>query len=243
MLDVLDFYKCYRAFTRGKVRGFRLRQPNLGEMERRAVVDRASRYFELAEEYARLPGPLAVAISGLMGTGKTSLARALAPRLGADVLSSDVLRKELAGIPPEEPHQEAWGEGIYGEAFHRRTYEALHQRAAERLRAGEVVILDASYREAAWRARVRDMAGAARSPFLLLETRSPDDVVRQRLAARGAGPSDGRPDLLEAQRDRFEPPIEIPGAERIIVDTSGPSGEVVKAALSEIYRRQLAESR
>jgi aminoglycoside phosphotransferase family enzyme/predicted kinase len=243
VLDVLDFYKCYRAFTRGKVRGFRLRQLDLGEIERRAVVDRASRYFELAQEYARLPGPLAVAICGLMGTGKTSLGAALAPRLGADVLSSDVLRKELAGIRPEEPHHEAWGEGIYGEVFHRRTYEELHQRAAERLRAGKVVILDASYRQAAWRARAREMARAARSPFLLVETRCPDDLVRRRLAARGAGPSDGRLDLLEAQRDRFEPPLEIAGADRMVVDTSGVSGDVVKGALREIYRRRLAEAR
>jgi len=242
VLDVLDFYKCYRAFTRGKVRGFRLRQADLGEADRRAIVDRASRYFELANAYARLPGRLAVAICGLMGTGKSSLARALAPRLGAEVLSSDVVRKELAGIGPDEPRREAWGEGIYSEAFHARTYETLHQRAAQQLRAGGIVILDASYRDAAWRTRARETARAAGARFLLLEARSPGDVVRQRLAARGAGPSDGRVELLEAQRERFEPPLEIPPEERIIVDTSGAPGEVVKAALGEVYRRQLAEA-
>ena len=207
---MLDFYKCYRAFTRGKVRGFRLRQADLGEADRQAVVDRASRYFELAHAYARLPGPLAVAICGLMGTGKTSLARALAPRLGAAVLSSDVVRKELAGIGPDEPRREAWGEGIYSEAFHARTYETLHQRAAQQLRAGRIVILDASYRDAAWRTRARETARAAGARFLLLEARCPADVVRQRLAARGAGPSDGRVELLEAQRERFEPPLRFP---------------------------------
>jgi predicted kinase len=244
VLDVLDFYKCYRAFTRGKVRGFRLRQPGLAEADRLAVVDRASRYFELAQAYARPPGPLAIAICGLMGTGKTSLARALAPRLGAEVLSSDLVRKELAGIGPEEPRREAWGQGIYSEAFHRRTYEALHQRAAERLRGGggALVILDASYREAAWRARARETARAAGAGFLLLETRCPDDLVRRRLGARGTGPSDGRVELLDAQRERFEPPLEIPGDERIVVDTSDAPREVVKAALREVYRRQLAES-
>jgi uncharacterized protein len=242
VLDVLDFYKCYRAFTRGKVRGFRLREPGLGEVDRRAVVERASRYFDLAQVYARLPGQLAVAICGLMGTGKTSLARALAPRLGAEVLSADILRKELAGINPDEPRREAWGEGIYNEAFRRRTYEALHQRAAERLREGKLLILDASYREAAWRAQARQTARAAGAQFLLLEARCPDDVVRQRLAARGAGPSDGRLDLLDTQREQFEPPLEVPAEERIVVDTSGAPGEVVQAALGEVYRRQLAES-
>jgi hypothetical protein len=242
LLEMLDFYKCYRAFTRGKVRSFRLRQPGLGEADRQAIVERASRYFDLAQGYARLPGPLAIAMCGLMGTGKTSLARALAPRLGAEVLSSDVLRKELAGIGSDEPRREAWGEGIYSEAFHHRTYEALHQRAAERLGKGEIVILDASYREALWRERARDTARAAGARFLLLETRCPGDVVQRRLGARGAGPSDGRVELLDAQRERFEPPLETPGEEHVVVDTSGAPGEVVAAALGEIYRRQLAQS-
>jgi len=240
VLDVLDFYKCYRAFTRGKVRGFRLRQPGLSDLDRHMTIEQAARYFGLANRYARLSGPLLIATCGLMGTGKSSLAQALAPRLGAKLLASDVVRKELAGIAPEERRAESWGEGIYGEEFTRRTYEELHRRAGERLRAGDVVILDASYREAAWRAQARETARAAGAPFLLIETVCPDAVVRSRLAGRASGPSDGRLALLDRQREEFEPPREIPESERLSIDTSGPLDDVAMTALGAVYRRRLA---
>jgi hypothetical protein len=223
------------------VRGFRLRQADLSAADRSAIIAQAARYFELASAYARPRGPLVVAICGLMGTGKTSLGRALAPRLDAEVLASDILRKELAGIGAEEPRPEPWGAGIYRDEFTRRTYDEMHRRAVERLREGKVVILDASYREAAWRAGARETAQAGGAPFLLLEAVCPDDIVRQRLTARrgGGGPSDGRLELLETQRERFESPDEIPGDERILIDTSGALDGVVTTALGAVYRRCL----
>jgi len=240
VLDVLDFYKCYRAFTRGKVRGFRLRQPGLTDGERQTIIEQASRYFTLAESYAQLPGPLFVAMSGLMGTGKTSLARALGPRLGAKLLTSDIVRKELTGSRPEEPHWEPWGEGIYADDFSTRTYAELHRRAGELLQAGQIVIVDASYRKAAWRADARATALASSAPFLLLEVVCPDPIVRERLSERGAGPSDGRVELLDRQREEFEPPVDTPQKQRVRIDTSGTPDEVAKAALGAVYRQRLA---
>jgi len=242
VLDVLDFYKCYRAFTRGKVRGFRLRQPGFTDVERSVIIEQAARYFGLANQYARLPGPLLVVISGLMGTGKTTLAAALAPRLAATALSSDVVRKELAGVPPGERRTEAWGEGIYGEASTRRTYDDLCRRAGERLRAGQLVILDASFRRAAWRAQAREAARAAGAPFLLIETVCDESIIRERLAGRESGPSDGRLELLEQQRAESEAPVEIADRERLEIDTSGAPGEVAMTALAAIYQRRLASA-
>ncbi|HUL04352.1 MAG TPA: AAA family ATPase [Gemmatimonadales bacterium] len=240
VLDVMDFYKCYRAFTRGKVRGFRLRQPGLTDVDRSAIIEQAARYFGLANQYARLPGPLLVVISGLMGVGKSTLAQALGPRLGAHVLASDIVRKELAGIPPAERRAEAWGEGIYGDELTQRTYQELNRRAGERLRTGQLVILDASFRRAAWRAQARDSARAAGAAFLLIETVCADAVVRERLARRGAGPSDGRLELLDRQREEFEPPVEISARERLQIDTAGAPGDVAMAALVAVYRGRLA---
>ena len=242
VIEILDFYKCYRAFTRGKVRGFRLRQAGLAEDERRAIIDEAARYFALASRYARLTGPMLVVVCGLMGTGKTSLAHELGPRLGAEILSADVVRKELAGARPDEPHREPWGRDIYTDEFSDRTYSELHRRAAERLREGQLIILDASYRTAEWRRAARETGTATGAAFLLIEAVCPERVVRQRLAGRRAGPSDGRVELLDAQRARFEPPLEVPAEQRIVVDTSANLDDVVMTALREVYRRGLKQA-
>jgi predicted kinase len=174
-----------------------------------------------------------------MGTGKTSLAHGLEPRLDAEALSADVVRKQLAGVRPDEAHRESWGTGIYAEEFSARTYDELHRRAAERLREGRLIILDASYREAQWRRTARETATATGAGFLLIETVCREPVVRQRLAGRRAGPSDGRVELLDSQRARFEPPREVPADERIVVDTSGSLDDVVTTSLREVYRRRL----
>src|ERR1700694_2964737 len=75
---LLDFYKCYRAFVRGKVLGFQLDEPGrpAGELERAAEEARAS--FELAYASARPPaGALLLVCMGLPASGKTTLAHAL----------------------------------------------------------------------------------------------------------------------------------------------------------------------
>lgn len=242
VLDVLPFYACYRAFTRGKVRSFRLRQPGLNPAEREAVIDQASRYFTLAGRYARPERPVLLVLTGLMGTGKTSLAGALAERLPALALNSDVVRKELAGIDPGSPNPERWGAGIYGEAATRRTYDELHRQARTELETGRSVILDASYRDAAWRHEARAVARTTGADFLLLEVQCPEGVVRERLANRVGGPSDGRVELLAAQRSRYEPPDEVPAGRRLVVDTSAGLAEVVRTALEAVDRRLLAGS-
>jgi hypothetical protein len=53
VLSVLDFYKCYRAYVRGKVESFRLDDPHIPEKEKREALNRAKKYFELAWSYAR----------------------------------------------------------------------------------------------------------------------------------------------------------------------------------------------
>jgi len=53
LLEVLDFYKCYRAYVRGKVESFRLDDPNIPEGEKKEALKRAQKYFNLAQRYAQ----------------------------------------------------------------------------------------------------------------------------------------------------------------------------------------------
>ncbi|MDG6222031.1 MAG: hypothetical protein IAX21_07965 [Candidatus Bathyarchaeota archaeon] len=53
LLELLDFYKCYRAYVRGKVTSFKLNDPSVSEEEKTATIKEATAYFELALEYAK----------------------------------------------------------------------------------------------------------------------------------------------------------------------------------------------
>jgi predicted kinase len=152
--------------------------------------------------------PLVVVIFGLMGTGKTTLARALGEKLGLAVIHSDAVRKTLAGMTPTDKAPVEFGHGIYAEDFSARTYGEMHRQAAAHLAAGRSVILDASYKRARERELVREMARecGARLAFVYLECALP--VVRERLGMRLTDPtaiSDGRVELLAAQARDFDP--------------------------------------
>ena len=100
LLTLLDFYKCYRAYVRGKVESFHHVAVGIPESERRECRARAERYFRLALQYAACgSGPIVLIVMGRVGSGKSTLARALGRELGCDVFSADRIRKELAGVP------------------------------------------------------------------------------------------------------------------------------------------------
>ena len=240
--ETLDFYKCYRAYVRGKVSSFRLRDQELPPEEQAEVGSGARRYFDLAASYTPVLPPFLLITTGLMGTGKSFVARGLAGCLKTRVLHSDVLRKELAGVPSTQRHHEPWGTGLYDEERSDATYQELHRRARARLGAGRSVILDASYRSRGWRHGARQVARECGVPFLAVECVAPEEVLRQRLEARlrrMGVPSDGRWELFHQQQEAFEPVTEIPGEEHLVVETGGSREETQARVQREVFARLL----
>lgn len=149
-----------------------------------------------------------VVIFGLMGTGKTTLSRALGEEMGWPVVHSDAVRKTLAGLTPTTPTPTEFGKGIYDEEFSRRTYEEMRGQTAEHLRAGKNVILDGSYKRATERDLVKQLARDHGAAAIFLYCACPPDVVLQRLDIRAEDPqsiSDGREEILAAQALDFDP--------------------------------------
>ncbi|UFS69679.1 AAA family ATPase [Geomonas sp. RF6] len=210
MDPLLDFYKSYRAFVRGKVSGLLLRE-KLEEPERLRVEGRARRYFRLSRGCAlrgKLP-PSLFLTCGLTGSGKSTIALELTRQLGCELYQSDPVRKRQAGIPAGVRADAPHGEGIYSADFDRSVYDELLGLAAEALRRGKSVVVDATFRRAADRSRFRALAGAAGVPCHILEVRCDEGTVRERLERRHAdprAPSDGRWEIYLAQKERFEPP-------------------------------------
>ncbi|MFZ2087963.1 MAG: AAA family ATPase [Desulfobaccales bacterium] len=151
-----------------------------------------------------------VVIFGLMGVGKTTVARALGEARGYPVIHSDAVRKALAGLAPTTPARFGFGQGIYNEDFSQKTYAEMRRRAGELLKGGAArVILDASFKSARERALVRELAREKSCQAIFVHCLCQKELVRGRLLKRAdnaAAISDGRVELLDLQVEDFEAP-------------------------------------
>ncbi|HYW89663.1 MAG TPA: AAA family ATPase [Chloroflexota bacterium] len=233
---LLDFYKCYRAYVRGKVLSFRLNDSALAATEAERIAGEATAYFDLALAYARpLAPPLLLVAMGLPASGKSTLARAMAGRLALVHLSSDIVRKRLAGLRPTAHQDEGFECGLYTRSMSHRTYSALKRHGARWLRRGQSVVIDATCGRPADRGAFRQLARRSGARFVIVLCQADEEVLRARLAARSLDPtrtSDARLELWPALRAGFTPPADVPGV--LTVDTTLPVTTVVDHVLREI---------
>lgn len=179
-------YVAYRAFVRAKVTCIKAGQrADSGELRAQA-----RQLAEISLRHLRAGAVTLVLVGGLPGTGKSALARAAAGRLGFAVLNSDRIRKELAGIPAHESAAAAYGAGIYSDAWTERCYAEMLRQAEALLANGESVIADASWISAEHRSAAEASARQARAQFVQVLCEAPEDLMRRRMSARQAGPSD-----------------------------------------------------
>ena len=224
MLSLLNFYRCYYAYVRGKVTSFRLDQKELPKSERTQITETARRYFDLAYTYAaRLEKPVLILTAGLMGSGKSYQARHLAARLGAAVIRMDVIRKEMLNINPAERHHEDFGQGIYSDDISRRTYDRAYELAELEIKSGKPVIIDASFKRRIERQKAFLMAQRLHIPFYIIECTCRDEIVKMRLEKRSQeknNASDGRWEIYAAQKSDFDEINEAAAVNYFKIDTS-----------------------
>lgn len=167
--------------------------------EATAFLDRAIAYLEPAA--ARL-----VAMGGFSGTGKSTLAFALAPALGAApgavILRSDVIRKEIMGVAETERLPQS----AYTGAATARVYATMQSRAAHILESGHAVIADAAHGKTSERNTIARIAHGAGVPFHGLWLTAPTAILEQRIAARHGDASDATIAVLHAQQQSFTVP-------------------------------------
>lgn len=220
---LIPLYKFHRALVRAKVESLTSRDAAIAPDQRAAAREAARRYLALALDLARESRPAMVVVCGLSGSGKSTVARRLADRLGFQWLRSDEIRKRLAGVAPDERLSNGHaGAGAYSPAFTRKTYAALLGAAAARLHDGAGVIVDATFAAPAYRAQAREVARCAGRPLLFVEcTASHDEIVRRlaRRARRVDEISDAGVATYLRQRGEFAALNEIPQSCRLVVDT------------------------
>ena len=194
-------YIASRAHVRCKVACLRYGQGDQGSAAAaRSLLELAARHLE--EGRVRL-----VLVGGLPGTGKSTVAAALADHTGWSVLRSDEVRKDLAGLGHTTSAAAALGEGLYQPHLTDTTYGALLDRARTALELGESVILDASWSDVRHRQSARQMAEATSSDLVEICCVAPPEVAERRIRDRlatGGDPSDATPAVAASMALRFD---------------------------------------
>jgi hypothetical protein len=230
---LLPFYGSHLACVRGKVEALESIAPDVAAADRVAAEALARRHFALAVRYAwRAAGPAIIACCGLSGSGKSTLAAELATRTGFVPLSTDAIRRRRAGAAGGAA---PYGSGLYSTAAREAVYQTLCAEADAALAAGEGVIADGTFIREADRARLGMVARHHRVPWLFVECRAREEVVRSRLEARDRAPSlsDARWETHVAQRAAFEP---FRASEpRLLIETSGAKQAAVAVAIRRLW--------
>ena len=196
-LETLPLFLAVRAIIRGHIEATQAQ----GEKGTAAHWAESADYFRLAETALAPPKPVLLAAGGLSGSGKSTVAKAIAPRLGALpgalLLRSDVVRKRLAGVAPDE----RLPENCYTPEWTARVYAKLLQDAGAALAAGHAVIADAVSGDTAQRGALEDVARRRGVPFIGLWLEAPLPVRVARVGARTGDASDAGVSVARQQKE------------------------------------------
>ncbi len=237
---LLPLYKSYRACVRGKVESLKSQEPEVPENEREEAKGRARRYFHLAYRYASPPyAPALVIVCGLVASGKSTIARTLGDRTGYQIVNSDVVRKQLAGVALTTHPTAEYGKGLYTDDFNSLTYNALLRQSEDCLKLGKGVIIDATFKDPQHRRQFMDLSSKLRRPLLFVECRATEEKTLERLKLRAQRPSevsDATVSVYRRQRQDFVPLSEIPDSMRIVVNTEVNIDEAESDVLNSLHR-------
>lgn len=229
-LQLLNFYKAYRAMVRAKVALFSMPQGAEG-LARANGLRQYRRYADLAESYSAIPSRFLAITSGISAVGKSHVAMRTVEALGAIRLRSDVERKRLFGEQTQT--DQALQSGIYNAEASASTYARLHELADGILAAGFPVTLDATYLKREQRAAAAKVAEARGVPYLILDCNAPQAVIASWLEQRRSesnDPSDATLEVIQAQEQSRESltPEETLLSKRVETNESGSLDKLVQ---------------
>jgi aminoglycoside phosphotransferase family enzyme/predicted kinase len=226
-LTALPLFLAMRATIRAKVEKQRARMAAGSQAE--AARDEARAYFSLAQEFLAPTAPRLVAVGGLSGTGKSAVSRAIAPRLGAFpgavIVRSDVERKRLFGVAPEERLPAR----AYAPEVSDQVYAMSRKRAMLALLGGQAVIVDAVQAKPEEREALAGLAAKLGVAFRGLWLEAPAKLLRERVAARRGDVSDATPSVVDEQLG-----YDIGAQGFTVIDASRPLDEVAADCLGRI---------
>lgn len=225
-LATLPLFMSLRAAIRANVMLARLGPACRDEA---GIRQSARVYFELALRLIQPAAPTLIAVGGLSGTGKSVLARALAPHVnpdpGAVVLRSDVLRKRLL----HANETDRLPDSAYQPEMTRQTYEALGQHAVRILSQGHSVVVDAVFADQGERTAIRDDAGRLGVRFVGFYLQTDLATRQRRVGARSNDASDATPEIAA-----FQEKFGIGAVDWTPIDASGTPEQTLQRCRSAL---------
>jgi aminoglycoside phosphotransferase family enzyme/predicted kinase len=201
-VQILPLYLSRQAYVRAKVTSFLLDDPAIAEEDKNQALETAKSYYHLAWKYTQLSQGKLILMSGLSGSGKTTIAKKLAPQLNAIIMRSDAVRKHLAGVPLNQQANEE----IYSSDWSEKTYHKLLELGLLLAKQGFTVILDAKYDKIKWRTPVIEQAKVNHIPLEIIYCDAPKEELKERLLQREKDISDATPEvLLKQEFEEFTP--------------------------------------
>ncbi len=229
-LEVLPLYLSRQAYVRAKVTSFLLDRSNMSVDQTQHLQTQAQAYYTLAWRYTQPQSGRLILMSGLSGSGKSTVARKLACLIGAIHIRSDAVRKHLADIPL----QQRGDASLYTPVLTQQTYDRLCDLGIRLATLGYTVILDAKYDRINNRQRVLNQAKAVNVSAAILVCTAPLAVLRQRLQQRTDDIADATAELLTSQQATSEALTKDENSLAIYLDTTGNLEEEVQAIATQL---------
>jgi hypothetical protein len=235
---LLPFYTAYRSVVRAKVNGIKAMEPEISDADRELAVTSAKAHWlrALAELEPASRRPVLILVGGLPGTGKSTRAREWATHIHAEVLRSDVVRKEHMN-PESDPRSTS--RDLYSDSAKADVYTELRSRAEALLLEGNRVIVDATFSLVDWRKPFFDLGRQLSVPVLFFVCSADREIVRQRISERRNDASDADWNVYVRMESQWEEPNQAEAEFTISVDTSqGTTWEMIRPIL---IKHQVAE--
>jgi uncharacterized protein len=215
-LQLLPLYLSRQAYVRAKVTSLMLDDAAISTAQKAEISQTAAHYYQLAWEYTKPRRGKLTLMSGLSGSGKSTVARYLARRTGAIHIRSDAVRKHLGGISLNE----RGAQDLYSDEMTANTYSRLLELGIILTDRGWNVILDAKFDRQNLRTNAINLAQSRNLPLQIIYCTAPIEVLRSRLEQRRGDIADATAELLSSQQAASEPFTESEQIYVKIVDTT-----------------------
>jgi len=221
-IQLLSFYKSYRAMVRAKVTRFMLADPGIDDDNRSKLEADYQRYIDLAESYTVFEQPFMLITHGVSGSGKSAISRAVIKELGVIRIRSDVERKRLFGLNAEERSLSELDQGIYTPEATEKTYQRLISLADMIIHSATPVIIDATNLKRWQRDALREKAEQLAVSALTLSFTASEETLRRRVKKRhikGKDASEADLVVLEKQLEQQDAITDDEASYTVVINT------------------------